>query len=77
MTVAERLFDFDPEMEFLDIILTKELSLLLHAIHSPFYPRILKKTRLYSGFKNLHKNRRNKKTHVYLWISFCRMEKSG
>jgi hypothetical protein len=26
-----------------------------HAIHSPFYWRILKKTRLYSGFKNAYK----------------------
>jgi hypothetical protein len=25
-----------PEIEFLDIKLTKDLSLLLHAIHSPF-----------------------------------------
>jgi hypothetical protein len=29
-----------PEMEFLDIILTKDLSLLLNAIHNPFYWRI-------------------------------------
>ncbi len=42
-------------MEFLDIILTKDSSLLLHAIHSPFYWRILKKTKLYSGFKNTNK----------------------
>jgi hypothetical protein len=26
-----------PEMEFLDINLTKDSSLLLHAIHSPYY----------------------------------------
>jgi hypothetical protein len=26
----------DPEMKFLDINLTKDFSLLLHAIHSPF-----------------------------------------
>jgi hypothetical protein len=26
-----------PEMKFMDIILTNELSLLLHAIHNPFY----------------------------------------
>jgi hypothetical protein len=42
----------DPEMEFLDINLKKDSSLLLHAIHSPFYWKILKKTMLYSGFKN-------------------------
>jgi hypothetical protein len=31
-------------MEFLDINLTKDLSLLLHGIHSPFYWQILHKT---------------------------------
>jgi hypothetical protein len=34
--------------------LTKESSLLLHAIHSPFYWRILEKIILYSGFKNTY-----------------------
>jgi hypothetical protein len=43
------------EMEFVDISLTKELSLLLHAIHSLFYWRILKKTILFSSFKNPYK----------------------
>ncbi len=33
-----------PEMEFLDIILTNDSSLLFRAIHSPFYPRILQKS---------------------------------
>jgi hypothetical protein len=42
-------------MEFLDIILTKNSSLLFHAIHSPFYWLILKKTILFSGFKNPYK----------------------
>jgi hypothetical protein len=41
-----------PEMEFLDIILTKDSSLLLYDIHSPFYGWILKKTILLTGFKN-------------------------
>jgi hypothetical protein len=41
-----------PEMEFTDINLTKDLSLLLYAIHSLFYWRILKKSILFSGFKN-------------------------
>jgi hypothetical protein len=31
-------------MEFLDINLSKDSSLLLHAIHSPIYGRIFKKT---------------------------------
>jgi hypothetical protein len=39
-----------PEMEFLDINLTKDSSLLLQAIHSPFFRQILKKTILLSGF---------------------------
>jgi hypothetical protein len=46
----------------LDINLTKELSLLLLANHSPFYWWILKKTILYSG---LQKILRKKKTRVY------------
>ncbi len=39
-------------MEFLDINLTKDSTLLFHAIHSPFYWQILKKTLLFSGYKN-------------------------
>jgi hypothetical protein len=42
-------------MEFLDIKLTKDSSLLLHAIYSPSYWRVLKKTKLFSGFKNPYK----------------------
>ncbi len=44
-----------PEMEFLDIISRKDSSLLLDAIHRPFYWRILKKIILFSGFKNPYK----------------------
>ncbi len=52
-----------PEMEFLDINITKDLSLLIHAVHSPFYLRILKKSLLFSGFKiSYNKNPGNKKT---------------
>ncbi len=40
------------ELEFLDISLTKDSSLLLHAIHGPFYWRILKRTIPFSGFQN-------------------------
>jgi hypothetical protein len=43
------------EMEFVDINLTKDSSLLLNDIHSPFHLRILKKTILFSGFKNKYK----------------------
>ncbi len=42
-------------MEFLDIQFNKDSSHLLHAIHSSFYWRILKKTILFSGFKNPYK----------------------
>ncbi len=43
------------EIEFLDISLTKDSSLLLHAIRILFYWRILQKTIIYSGFKNPYK----------------------
>ncbi len=42
-------------MEFLDINVTKDSRLLLYAIHSPFYLRILQETIFYSGFKNPYK----------------------
>ncbi len=58
-------------MEFLDIRLTKDTILLLHAIHSPW--RILKETISTLVLKNL----RNEKTRVYSWIAFCRKEKWG
>jgi hypothetical protein len=44
-----------PETEFLDIILSKDSSLLLHAIHILFYWRTLRKTIVLSGFKNPYK----------------------
>jgi hypothetical protein len=52
------------EMEFLEINLTKDLSLLLHAIHSPLYWRILKKTILFTSFKNPYKNPRNRNRNL-------------
>jgi hypothetical protein len=53
-------------MEFLDIELTKDLSLLLHAIHSPFYRRILKETILLSDLKNLYKKIRETRKLEYI-----------
>ena len=50
-----------PEMEVLDISLTKDSILFPHAAHSPFYWRILKKTILFSSFKNPYKNRQTRK----------------
>ncbi len=40
---------------FLDMHLTKDSSLLLHAFHSPCYWRILQKTIPYFGLKILQK----------------------
>ncbi len=59
-----------PEMEFLDNNLTKDLSLLFRAIRSPFYWRILKKTILFSGFKNLYKKNFAKQENSNSWIAF-------
>jgi hypothetical protein len=56
-----------PEMKFVDTSLTKESSLLLHAIHGPFYWRILKKQ--YSNLvlkidiNNPRKTRKRKSFH--------------
>ncbi len=54
-----------PEMEFLNISLTKNSIHLLHAVHNTFCWQILQKTILFFGFKNP----RNKKTRVYSWIA--------
>ncbi len=51
--------DPDPEMKFLDISLAKDSSLLLHAIHSPIYWRIFKKTLLFFGFENTYREKEN------------------
>ncbi len=54
------------KMAFLDISLTKDTTLLLHAICSPFCWQILKKPILFSGFKNPYKKTletRNKYFH--------------
>ena len=55
------------EMEFLDIILTKDSSILLHAIHSPFYCTggFQRKPYSYLVLKIITKYPRNKKTRVY------------
>jgi hypothetical protein len=41
---ALRTYSSSPEMEFLDINLTKDLIILLHAVHSPFYWRISRRS---------------------------------
>jgi hypothetical protein len=46
-----RVIHIGPEMEFMD---------MLHAIHSPFYRWILKKTILFSCFHNPYKKKINK-----------------
>jgi hypothetical protein len=60
------------EMEFLDISLTKDSSLLLHVIHSPFYLRILKNPILLSGFNNPYKKIRETRK---LELAICGTEK--
>ncbi len=64
ISLSGRMLTLNPEMEFLDMNLTKDSSLLLHAIHSLSIGRLLKKTRLYSGFKSTYKNPQYKKTRV-------------
>jgi hypothetical protein len=44
-----------PKMEFLDINLTKDLSIFLCDSHSSLYWRILNKTILFSCYKNKYK----------------------
>jgi hypothetical protein len=65
------------EMEFLDINLTKNSSLLLHAIHSPFYWRILKKTILFFGFKNTKKIRETRKLEYIHEKHFVEQKNEG
>ena len=60
-----------PETEFLDINLTKDSSLLLHANHSLYTDGFLKKARLYSGFKK-YLQKINETTKLDSWIAFCR-----
>ncbi len=54
-------------MEFLDINITKDSSLSLHPILSPFYWRILRKTILYSCFnipyKKIRETRKLESVH--------------
>ncbi len=70
-------FPVKTEIEFLNIYLTKDSSLLLHAIHSPFYWRILMKTILFFGFKNLYKKVRETKNPSLFMNSIFRREKWG
>jgi hypothetical protein len=60
-------------MEFLDInFLKKDSSLLLRAIHSLFYWRILKKSMLFSGFKcpykKIRETRKLESVHEYHFV---------
>ncbi len=56
-----RSFDLSLEIEFLDTNLQKDSNLLPHAIHSPFYLRISKRTFLYSSILILQKIRETRK----------------
>jgi hypothetical protein len=48
--VYDALYALRPEMEFLNINLTKDASVFLHAFDSPFYRQVLQKTILFFGF---------------------------
>ncbi len=54
----------NPEMEFLDINVTKDLNLLLHDFYSTFYRQILKKTKLFTGFQDPYKKSAKQETRV-------------
>ncbi len=56
------------QMEFLNINLTKDSRLLLQAMHIACYWRILKKTRLFSGFKKSFKKSANRE-HLSLFMN--------
>ncbi len=62
------------EMKFLDISLTKDSSLLLQAIHNPFYWQTLKKTIFFPSSDNLYK--KISKTRK-LESPFCRTKNEG
>jgi hypothetical protein len=69
---------FCTKMEFLGISLTKDSSLLLNAIHSHFYWKILKKTMLFSGFKNLSKKiRETRKLESIHELHFVKQKDEG
>ncbi len=57
------------KMEFLDINLTKDSSLSLHTIHSPFYWWVLKKTILYSGFKTTYEKAAKQENSILFMTS--------
>jgi hypothetical protein len=60
------------EMEFLDINLTQDSSLFLHAVHSLCTGEFLKKSKLFSGFKNTVHTKKIRDTRK---LEFCRKEK--
>jgi hypothetical protein len=60
-------------MEFLDINLTKDSSLQVHAIHSPLNWWILKKTILFSGFIKYFQKKSEKQESSSLFMnSICK-----
>ncbi len=65
-------------MEFLDINLTKDSSLLLQVIHSLSTDEFFLLNPHSSLVLQMNtKNPRNKKSLVYSWVAFCRNEKWG
>jgi hypothetical protein len=64
--ISAILVDPDPEVEFLDINLTKDSSRLLHAIHIRFCWRIFKKTILFFGLKHFKKSTKQEKLSIFM-----------
>jgi hypothetical protein len=66
-------------MEFLDINLTKESSLLLHACSQSRQKADLKITILFSGFKNHYKNIREtrKIESIHEYVNFVEWKNEG
>ncbi len=66
---------FYPEMEFLDISVTKDSIALCYSQSLPLAN--FKKAILYSGFKNSYKKSAKQENWLYLWVAFCRTGKWG
>ncbi len=63
----------------MDINVTKDSSLLLHAIYSPFYRQIFQKTKLFTGFQDPYqKSAKQENSRLFmngiLWNGKMRVE---
>ncbi len=74
--MSRRWRDVYTEMEFWDITVTKDSSLLLHAIPRPFYWQILKKTILYPGLK-IHTKKSAKQENSSLFMNSILLDRKN